>query len=123
LGLNYDPSHLLRMGIDPIRFLNEFSSRVFHVHGKDAAILAADLYEFGYEQPATFKPKPAFGASSWRYTLPGHGNANWKEIFSILAATGYKGAVSIELEDQNYNGSEAGEKRGFLASAQFLSEC
>ena len=34
IGINYDPSHLIRMGIDPIRFLEEFASRVYHVHGK-----------------------------------------------------------------------------------------
>ena len=33
IGINYDPSHLLRMGIDPIRFLKEFVTRVGHVHG------------------------------------------------------------------------------------------
>jgi sugar phosphate isomerase/epimerase len=27
-SINYDPSHLLRMGIDPIRFLKEFAPRV-----------------------------------------------------------------------------------------------
>ena len=36
LGVNYDPSHLLRMGIDPLRFLSEFIGRVYHVHAKDS---------------------------------------------------------------------------------------
>ena len=35
-GLNYDPSHLIRLGIDPIRFLREFVGHVYHVHGKDS---------------------------------------------------------------------------------------
>ncbi len=123
IGINYDPSHLVRMGIDPIRFLREFVSRVHHVHGKDAAILGDDLYEYGWEQPATFKKNPDFGASAWRYTIPGQGNSNWSEILRILAENGYQGAVSIELEDKDYNGSEDGEKRGFIAGAQFLSAC
>ena len=29
MGVNYDPSHLVRMGIDPIRFLKEFVGHVF----------------------------------------------------------------------------------------------
>lgn len=123
LGINYDPSHLLRMGIDPIRFLKEFAPRIFHVHGKDALLLNDDLYEYGWEQPATFKPNPAFGASAWRYTIPGQGNTPWAEVFRVLSENGYGGAVSIELEDENYNGSDDGEQRGFLSSAQFLSDC
>ena len=123
VGINYDPSHLVRMGIDPIRFLKEFASRVYHVHGKDCEILADDLYEYGWEQPATFKKNPEFGAAAWRYTIPGQGNSNWGEICRLLQANDYQGAICIELEDANYNGSEAGEKAGFLAGAHFLSEC
>ena len=123
MGINYDPSHLLRMGIDPLRFLNEFVGRVYHVHGKDAQITADDLYNYGHEQAATFKDDPPFGGSSWRYTIPGEGDSNWKEICRVLQDNNYTGAICIELEDMNYNGSEEGEKRGFLASARFLSEC
>ena len=123
IGINYDPSHLLRMGIDPLRFLKEFAPRVGHVHGKDAEVLADDLYEFGWEQPATFKENPPFGASAWRYTIPGQGMTNWAEVFRILSAHNYGGAVCIELEDRDFNGSTEGEKRGLLASAQFLSAC
>ena len=123
IGINYDPSHLLRMGIDPLRFLREFASRVHHVHGKDAAVFSEDLYEYGWEQPATFKETPSFGAAAWRYTIPGQGNSNWTEITRILSENGYQGAISIELEDKNYNGSEEGEKRGLLSAAQLLSAC
>ncbi len=123
IGINYDPSHLVRMGIDPIRFLREFGARVHHVHGKDCEITKEDLYEYGWEQSATFKPSPAFGAAAWRYTIPGQGNSNWGEICRVLSDQNYQGAICIELEDVNYNGSEAGEKAGLLASAQFLSAC
>ena len=123
IGINYDPSHLLRMGIDPLRFLKEFAPRVGHVHGKDAEILADDLYEYGWEQPATFKENPAFGASAWRYTIPGQGMTNWSEVFRILAANNYAGKVCIELEDRDFNGSDDGEKLGFVAGATYLSHC
>jgi sugar phosphate isomerase/epimerase len=122
IGINYDPSHLLRMGIDPLRFLNEFASRVGHVHGKDTEILPEDLYEYGWEQAATFKKSPAFGAAAWRYTIPGAGGTNWGEVFRILQENNYGGAVCIELEDKDYNGSEDGEKRGFISGAQYLSQ-
>ena len=123
LGINYDPSHLLRMGIDPIRFLKEFAPRVGHAHAKDTLVLADDLYEYGHEQPATFKESPAFGASSWRYTIPGHGGTPWTEVCRILAGAGYAGAISIELEDGDYHGSDALEQQGLLDAGLFLSGC
>lgn len=121
IGINYDPSHLLRMGIDPLRFLKEFVGRVGHVHGKDTEILSDDIYEYGTEQAATFKKDPAFGSSSWRYTIPGAGGTNWGEVLRTLKANNYQGAICIELEDKDYNGSEEGEKQGILAGAQYLS--
>ncbi len=121
IAINYDPSHLVRMGIDPIRFLKEFVGRVAHVHGKDTEILADDLYEYGHEQPATFKANPFCGEASWRYTIPGQGLVPWGEAFRILEANGYKGAVCIELEDASYNAGEQSEKAGILAGAQFLT--
>lgn len=123
MGVNYDPSHLIRMGIDPLRFLNEITERVFHVHGKDTALYSEHLYEFGHEQPPTFAESPAFGSKAWRYTLPGHGQARWVEIFRILKNAGYNGCVSIELEDANFNGTEEGEKRGLNLSCEFLAGC
>lgn len=123
IGINYDPSHLLRMGIDPIRFLKEFAPRVGHVHGKDALLLADDLYEYGWEQPATFKPNPPFGASAWRYTIPGQGMTPWSEVLRILSENSYDGMICIELEDMNYNTGEESEKTGYITSAQFLSSC
>ena len=123
IALNYDPSHLLRMGIDPLRFLREFAGRVGHVHGKDASVKADNIYEYGFEQPATFATAPAFGAYAWRYTIPGAGETNWPEVLSILQENGYQGVVCIELEDANYNGTTEGEQRGLLDGALFLTEC
>jgi sugar phosphate isomerase/epimerase len=123
LGINYDPSHLIRMGIDPIRFLREFKDRVFHVHGKDARVYPERQYRAGWEFPADHTPGFGFGGVVWRYTLPGHGTCDWVCVFEILKAAGYAGCVSIELEDQNFNGSEQGEKDGLRFSRDFLRGC
>ncbi len=123
MSVNYDPSHLIRMGIDPLRFLTEFVDRVRHVHGKDTEIIADNLYEYGHEQPATFVERIAYGAHSWRYTIPGQGLFRWNEGLRILAENGYNGAVSIELEDSNFNGAEESEKWGILHGANFLAGC
>ncbi len=123
MGINYDPSHLIRMGIDPLRFLREFVGRVYHVHGKDTELFPENLYEYGHEQPPTFGKPFGFGAMAWRYTIPGHGVTSWVEVFHTLKNAGYQGAVSVELEDQNFNGTDAGDKQGILLGAQFLQSC
>jgi sugar phosphate isomerase/epimerase len=118
-GLNYDPSHLIRLRVDHIRFLKEFGEHVKHVHAKDTDIDEDALYEFG-TQPGTFATPHRWGEWTWRYTLPGHGVARWGDIFSVLKGAGYGGAVSVELEDENFNGSEEGEKRALEYSLAFL---
>lgn len=123
LGVNFDPSHMIRMGIDPLRFVTEFAGRVYHVHGKDTELFADNLYEYGHEQPPTLAAEMPFGAMAWRYTIPGHGVASWTQIFGVLQNAGYAGCVSIELEDMHFNGTTAGEQQGILLGAQFLAGC
>ena len=121
MGVNYDPSHLLRMGIDPIRFLKEFVGQVFHVHGKDCMIIDENLYQYGNLQEATFATPFKYGGMNWRYTIPGHGLSDWKIILSILHENGYAGCVSIELEDHYYDDTEHEQKQGVLQGVRFLA--
>ena len=121
-GLNYDPSHLIRLRVDHIRFLKEFAPHVKHVHAKDTDVYEDALYEFG-TQDATFTPSHRWGQWTWRYTIPGQGVAHWNEIFRVLKESGYRGAVSVELEDENFNGSEEGEKAALTASLAYLRGC
>jgi sugar phosphate isomerase/epimerase len=120
LALNYDPSHLIRLGVDHVRFLKEFLPHVAHVHAKDTELFPEAAYEYGLYQGAIGVKDHGFGQLVWRYTIPGHGVARWTEIFKILAADGYKGLVSIELEDENFNGTEAGDQAGLVHSLAFL---
>jgi len=119
-GINYDPSHLIRMGIDPLRFIKEFGSQVVHIHGKDTLIDSERLYDIGHEQDAVFAEDFAWGGTTWRYTTPGKGCAPWIDILNEAVAANYQGYVSIELEDVDYNGTLEGEQRGFIASRDFL---
>ena len=123
MGINFDPSHLIRMGIDPLRFLHEFGDRVGHVHGKDTALFVDRLYELGWEQPPTFAKRFGFGGTHWRYTIPGHGVTSWGEVFTILKERGYSGCVCIELEDQDFNGTEETEKLGLTFGLRHLEGC
>ena len=124
LGINYDPSHLIRLGIDPIRYLREFVSHVVHVHAKDTELSPDGAYEFGLYQDSTFQPVQSsrrYSGLTWRYRLPGRGCANWSLILRILADNGYSGGISIELEDEDYIGSEKLEKEGLIATRDFLA--
>jgi len=120
VGVNYDPSHLIRLGVDPIRFLNEFVPHVHHVHAKDTELYPEAVYELGLYQDSISKTRHQYGAHAWRYTIPGRGRTPWTQVFEILQKNGYQGAVSIELEDETFNGTEDGEKRGLLESLEFL---
>ncbi len=122
-AINYDPSHLLRMGIDPLRFLREFVDSVGHVHGKDTELLDEQAYELGTELPPAFAKVPEFGGTAWRYTIPGHGAFRWTAALKVLADAGYAGRLSIELEDENFNGTTEGEQRGLLLSRRYLEGC
>ncbi|SFS68059.1 sugar phosphate isomerase/epimerase [Paenibacillus sp. BC26] len=118
-GLNYDPSHLVRLGIDHLRALSEFGERVNHCHGKDTELLNEELYESGV-LPATFGAKYGFSEGSWRYTIPGHGAVEWSKVAVRLDRLGYKGAISIELEDHRFWGSLEKEQQGIVKAAEHL---
>jgi sugar phosphate isomerase/epimerase len=120
VGVNYDPSHLMRLGVDPIRFLREFLPHVHHVHAKDAKLYPDAVYELGLYQDSIVKAPHRYGAHAWRYTIPGRGQTPWTQVFQILQEKNYRGAVSVELEDEDFNGSVDGEKAGLLKSLEFL---
>lgn len=93
-GFNFDPSHLHWQMVNPVFFLKEFSSRIYHVHMKDAAlqldgrsgILGSHL-NFG---------DPRRG---WDFRSLGHGGVNFEEIIRTLNQIGYQGPLSVEWED------------------------
>ena len=120
VGINYDPSHLIRLGVDPVRFLREFLPHIPHVHAKDTQIYPDAVYELGLYQDSIAIPPHKYGAHAWRYTIPGHGQAPWPQILSVLHDHHYGGVVSIELEDENFYGTESLEKSGLLYSLSYL---
>ncbi|WP_391571953.1 sugar phosphate isomerase/epimerase family protein [Cohnella sp.] len=120
-GLNYDPSHLVRLGIDYLRALSEFGERINHCHGKDTEMLHDELYECG-TLPATFGAKYDFSEGAWRYTIPGHGEVDWGKVAVRLDRLGYEGAICIELEDHRYWGTVEAERRGIEKAAAHLAQ-
>lgn len=89
LGLSFDPSHLVWLGVPNVPdVIREFGDRIYHFDGKDTEIIRARLARQGI-----------LGSAWWRYRLPGLGELDWSGIFSALADIGYDGIIAIENED------------------------
>ena len=110
-GLNYDPSHLVWMQMDPIRPLWEFASRLVHVHAKDVRVDRERLNDVGIlATPLEYHcPK-----------LPGMGEIDWGRFFSVLGDVGYRGPVCVEVEDRVYEDSLASRKQSLQQCSTFL---
>jgi len=97
-GFNFDPSHLLWQGVDPVEFIRAFGDRIYHVHMKDAivkldgrtGILSSHL-EFGHPR------------RGWDFRSLGRGGVNFEEIVRALNDVGYTGPLSVEWEDSGMN--------------------
>jgi sugar phosphate isomerase/epimerase len=111
VGMNFDPSHLVWQMIDQNRFIREFGGRFVHVHAKDLMIDRDGLYENGIM---------SLGMGWQVPRMPGLGEVKWAEIFAGLYSAGYDGAVIIEHEDKNFEGSDEKVKRGFLLAKDVL---
>ena len=109
-GFNFDPSHLIWQGIDPVEFIRAFPDRIYHAHIKDAivtlngktGILASHL---------------SFGDSrrGWDFRSPGRGGVNFEEIVRALNDVGYQGPLSVEWEDARMD-----REHGALEACEFV---
>jgi sugar phosphate isomerase/epimerase len=121
VGLQYDPSHLVRQFMDPIQTARDFVDKIYDVHLKDTEIMYPALRAAGIT--------PVDGRRWWRYRIPGMGSINWREFFTVLQEVGYTGAMSIEQEDPLYggesnHGADFSEefKVGFIMSKRYLAQ-
>ncbi len=120
VGLQYDPSHLVRQFMDPIQTARDFAHHIYDVHLKDTEILWPVLRAGGIN--------PVNEAQWWRYRIPGMGSIPWSEFFSVLQSVGYSGAMSIEHEDDLYGANtnvgadfSPDFKVGFVMARRYLS--
>lgn len=111
LGLNYDPSHMIWQQMDYLAPLREFQDRLFHIHAKDVRLDRERLNEVGIlAHPSEYHtPK-----------LPGMGDVNWGQFFSVLTDSGYDGPVCVEVEDRAYEGSLELRQASLVQSRTFL---
>jgi sugar phosphate isomerase/epimerase len=115
LWLNFDPSHLVWQGIDPLTALESHIDRVLHVQAKDVEVDASARNRFGvFGQVIDREP---WVSGWWRYRIPGLGEVNWQDIVSTLRRAGYDGVISVEHEDPVWSG-ELGRIREGLTIAE-----
>ena len=93
-GFNFDPSHLLWQMVDPVRFIEEFTDRIYHVHMKDAALQLDG-------KAGILGSHLNFGARGrgWDFRSLGRGSVRFEEIIRALNAVRYTGPLSVEWED------------------------
>lgn len=107
--LNYDPSHLLWLGIDPvaaIRGLKPYAGRIQHVQAKDTVIDPGGRDRYGVFGRAMGRINP-WDSGWWRYRMPGLGDTDWRGVIHALYESAYDGAIVIEHEDPVWSGDEA----------------
>ncbi len=92
-GLNYDPSHMIWQQMDAYQPMLDFREKLFHVHAKDVRIERDQLDQVGILATPLKYHTPK---------LPGKGDIDWSQFFSVLAESGYDGPVCVEVEDRDY---------------------
>lgn len=116
IGANFDPSHLIWQGMNPVAAIRELKDAIFHFHAKDTKIDpincavngVLDIRHYGNELER-----------SWVFRTVGYGSdyQTWKEITSALRMIGYDYVVSIEHEDSLMSVNE-----GLSKAVSFLKE-
>jgi sugar phosphate isomerase/epimerase len=119
LFLNFDPSHLLWLGIDPVAALRAHADLVLHVQAKDAEVDLEARNRYGVFGRLVDRPSP-WVSGWWRYRIPGLGAVDWDALVRALADVGYDGVVSVEHEDPVWSGDPDRVREGLVIAEQTL---
>jgi sugar phosphate isomerase/epimerase len=118
LWLNYDPSHLVWQGIDPVAALDGYADRVLHVQAKDVEVDDRARNRFGVFGQVI--DKEAWVSGWWRYRIPGLGQVDWPGVVGALRSAAYDGVVSVEHEDPVWSGSVDKIHQGLVLARETL---
>jgi sugar phosphate isomerase/epimerase len=108
-GFNFDPSHLIWQGVDPVEFIRSFPDRIYHVHMKDAAVTLSGRTGILTSHLPFGDPR-----RGWDFRSVGRGGVRFEEVIRALNAIKYAGPLSVEWEDSGMD-REAGARE----AAQF----
>lgn len=113
LGLNYDPSHLVWMQMDYEKPWVEFKDKMFHAHAKDVTVHRDRLDDVGTMANPLEYHTPR---------IPGRGDIDWKSYIKKMKEAGFNGALCIEVEDGDYEGSLEMRKQSLIDSGNHLKK-
>ncbi len=109
IGANYDPSHLIWQGMDPVASIRALEGAIYHVHAKDTKIDPYNTAKFGVLDTKHYSDEIH---RSWVFRTVGYGNGlqYWRDLISNLRLVGYDKVLSIEHEDSLMSVDEGLEK-------------
>jgi len=98
VGSNFDPSHMMWMGGNPLTAIKKLGDAIYHVHAKDTRI---DLDNVANTTLLETRANEFASERSWNYVTLGygHGESWWREFVLLLRQVGYNDVLSIEHED------------------------
>lgn len=104
-GLNWDPSHFMWQGIDPVEFIVDFADKIYHVDCKDTKLrISGRNTRLGSHLPWG---DPRRG---WDFVSAGRGDVPWESCFRVLRSIGYSGPISVEWEDAGMDRLQGAEE-------------
>ena len=109
IGCNFDPSHLIWQGMDPVTVIRALKDAIFHVHAKDTRIDENNTRLNGVLDTKSYADEIN---RSWIFRSCGYGNDRlyWNDIVSNLRMIGYDKVMCIEHEDSFMSLDEGLEK-------------
>ena len=121
VGANFDPSHLMWMGADPVAAVEALGPAIFHVHAKDTRI---DPHNAALNSRLETRPNAEAAARSWNYVTLGYGHGDdfWRAFCLALRRVGYDGVLSIEHEDMAMSPMEGVRKSVELLKRVYIVE-
>ncbi len=98
VGVNFDPSHMMWMGGDPLAAIRPLAGAIYHVHAKDTRI---DPTNSALTTRLETKTNDRASERAWNYVTLGYGHSEswWRDFVLLLRQVGYNDVLSIEHED------------------------
>lgn len=114
IGANFDPSHLIWQGIDPVAAIRALKGAIYHFHAKDTKV---DPYNTAVNGVLDTNHYGDEINRSWIFRTVGYGNGEqyWRDMISNLRLVGYDKVMSIEHEDSLMTTDE-----GLAKAVEFL---
>lgn len=117
--LNWDPSHLTWIGVDPLTTIEPYIDRIAHTQAKDVETFPGRRDRFGFFGTVNKGGNP-WETGWWRYRVPGLGEVDWRRVVDRFHELGYTGTLSVEHEDPVWSGTPEKVKQGLRIAHRTL---